>query len=570
MGPPEAGAGARQQARANGPLRTLLAMLVVALAFAAVAGQLVRLALPGRSGPSSTLSETVGQSFARPDIVDRNGRLLATDVEVYSLFADPARVLDRDEVFEKLSPIFPNLSRDALRADLADRTRRFAWIKRGLAPKTAQTVHDLGIPGLDFRLELGRAYPGGTSAGHVLGNVNIDNKGVAGIERYLDEHVGVESVTGATLSEHAPVRLSLDIGVQHAVESELASAMDRYEARGAAALVLDVGTGEVLASASYPQVDPARPTMSLDPARIDKVASSTFELGSVFKTLTVAMVLDGGIADVDTMVDAREPLTAGRFTIRDLHPLGRPLSVAEVFIHSSNIGAAKLALQAGPRHMQTFLKRMQVLGAMKTEAGSIAAPQVPEPWGEIETMTVAYGHGLAVAPLQFAAAAAALVNGGNLVVPTFIKQPADAGLANVPLITAATSAQIRELMRRNVTEPGGTGKRADVPGYSVGGKTGTAEIPGRGGYRKKAVISSFLAAFPMERPKYLVLVLLFEPKPTGAANHEVLAGLNAAPTAGRIIARIGPLLGMMPTSASAGGSSGMAFDASSPAKYEAR
>jgi len=561
--------GGQRLTAANRPLRTLIAMLVVLLAFAAVAGQLVRLALSGQSELSSSFAATVDQSFARPDIVDRNGRLLATDVEAYSLFADPAHVLDRDEVVEKLRTVFTDIDGDALRKDLSDRSRRFVWIRRGLSPKTAQAVHNLGLPGLDFRRELRRAYPGGTLAGHVLGYVNIDNKGVAGIERYVDEVVGVEAVQGATLAERAPVRLSLDIGVQHAVEAELESAVERYEAKGAAGIVLDIASGEILASASLPEVDPAYPSMSLEQRRADKVAGSTFELGSVFKTATVAMALDAGLVSLDTQVDVREPLAAGRFTIKDLHPLGRPLSVAEIFIHSSNVGAAKLALRAGPEHLQGFLRRMQLLDPMKTEAGPVATPQVPEHWREIETMTIAYGHGLAVAPLQFAAAAGALLNGGNRMLPTFVKHPPDAGHVNVPLIAADTSARLRELMRRNVADPAGTGKRADVPGYLVGGKTGTAEIPGPGGYRKKAVISSFLAAFPMNEPKYLVFILLFEPKPTAAARGEVLAGLNAAPTAGRVVGRIGPLLGIMPAGRTLS-VPGMAFDATSPAKYEAR
>ncbi len=554
---------------ANRPLRTLIAMLVVLLAFAAVAAQLVRLALSGQFELSSSFAATVDQSFARPDIVDRNGRLLATDVEAYSLFADPAHVLDRDEVVEKLRTVFSDLDGDALRKDLSDRSRRFVWIRRGLSPKTAQAVHNLGLPGLDFRRELRRAYPGGALAGHVLGYVNIDNKGVAGIERYVDEVVGVEAVEGATLAERAPVRLSLDIGVQHAVEAELESAVERFEAKGAAGLVLDIKTGEILASASLPEVDPAYPSMSLEPRRADRVAGSTFELGSVFKTATVAMALDAGLVTVDTQVDVRAPLTAGRFTIKDLHPLGRPLSVAEIFIHSSNVGAAKLAVMAGPEHQQAFLRRMQLLDPIKTEAGPVAAPQVPDHWREVETMTIGFGHGLAVAPLQFAAAACALLNGGNRVLPTFIKHQPDAGHVNVPLIEAATSASLRQLMRRNVADRAGTGNRADVPGYLVGGKTGTAEIPGPGGYRKKAVISSFLAAFPMNEPKYLVFVLLFEPKPTAAASGEVVAGLNAAPTAGQIVGRIGPLLGIMPADQTAS-MPGMAFDATSPAKYEAR
>lgn len=550
----------------NGPLRTLIATAVMALFFMAIGAQLVRLALSGVGEGSISLSETVVQSFARPDIVDRNGRLLATDVEAYSLFADPARVIDRDEVVEKLAAVFPDIDRTALRKDLSDRNRRFVWVRRGLAPRTAQAVHDLGLPGLDFRRELRRAYPGGKIAGHLIGYVNIDNKGVAGIERYVDEVVGVESVQGATLAERPPVRLSIDIGVQHAVESELADAVGRYQAQGAAGIVLDVANGEVLASASLPAVDPARPSLSLD--KIDKVAGSTFELGSVFKTLTIAMALDKALAGPETIIDVRQELAAGRFTIKDLHPLRRPLSVAEIFLHSSNVGAAMLALQAGPQKFQDFLRHMQVLDQMRTEAGPVAMPQLPERWGEVETMTIAFGHGIAMAPLQFAAAAASVVNGGHRVVPTFIKQQPDAGSANIAVLAPATSEKMRVLMRRNVAEQGGTGKRAEVRGYLVGGKTGTAEMPGVGGYREKAVISSFLAAFPMDSPRYLVFVLLFEPKATQESGGEVLASRNAAPTAGRVIARIGPLLGMLPTQAAIPGASTLAFDAFSTGKYE--
>jgi cell division protein FtsI (penicillin-binding protein 3) len=553
---------------ANGPLRALVAMIFVAIAFIAVAAQLVRLALPLQTELSSSLSEVVDTNFARPDIVDRNGRLLATDVEAYSLFADPARVLDRDELVEKLKTVFSDLDQEALRKDLSNRQRRFVWVRRGLSPNKAQAVHNLGLPGLDFRRELRRAYPGGTLAGHVLGYVNVDNRGVAGIERYVDEAVGIEPVRDATLADRAPVRLSLDIGVQHSVESELAAAIDRYGAKGAAAIVLDATSGEIVASASLPEVDPAYPSTSLDNTKADKISGSTFELGSVFKTVTLAMVIDQGLASVDSLVDASEPLTAGRFTIKDLHSLGRPLSVTEVFIHSSNIGAAKLAMLAGAQRFRSFLQLLQLTDGMKTEIGPIASPQLPAHWGDIETMTIGFGHGLALAPLQFAAAAATLINGGTRVVPTFISRP-DTAADNTRIVGAATSAHMRELMRRNVTDPVGTGKRADVPGYAVGGKTGTAEIPGPGGYREHAVISSFLAGFPMNSPKYLVFVLLFEPKPTEAAGGEVLAGLNAAPTTARIIERIGPLLSVLPRAAAAS-NSGMAFDGAPAAKYQAK
>ncbi|MDH4982514.1 penicillin-binding protein 2 [Hyphomicrobium sp. D-2] len=575
--------------RASGPLRTLIATLAMGLAFVAVGAQLVRLAIRGQGGMSVSINETVAQSFARPDIVDRNGRLLATDVEAYSLFADPQRVIDRDEVIEKLSAVFTDIDRTTLRRDLSDRNRRFVWLRRGLSPRVAQQVHNLGLPGLDFRRELRRAYPAGNIAGHTIGYVNIDNKGVAGIERYVDEVVGVDAVHTATIADRPPVRLSIDVGVQHAVEAELADAIERYKAKGAAALVMDVNTGELLASASLPTVDPARPGTSLDTAFADKISSGTFELGSVFKTLTVAMALDQQLVTPDTVIDVGREMKTGRFTIKDVHSTGRPLSVAEIFLRSSNVGSAKLALQAGPKRQQEFLQHMSLLEGIKTEAGPVPPPQVPKRWGEVETVTVSYGHGIAMAPLQFAGAVATLINGGRKVVPTLVKRNPGADDAQTApqqqLISPATSAAMRTLMRGNVSGPVGTGKRANVPGYDVGGKTGTAELPGPGGYREKAVISSFIGAFPMEAPQYVVFVLLFEPKGTAETGGEILASRNAAPTMARVVSRIGPLLGILPKqSASADhvpGSSGqgngslalrsrLAFDAATVAKYETR
>ena len=553
---------------ADGPLRTLLATAAMGLAFMAVGAQLVRLALSNQTTLSATLNETVAQSFARPDIVDRNGRLLATDVEAYSLFADPARVIDRDEVIEKLAMVFPDLDRAAMRRDLADRDRRFVWIRRGLSPRIAQRIHNFGLPGIDFRRELRRAYPAGALAGHVIGYVNIDNKGVAGIERYVDELGAVEAVHGTTLTERPPVRLSLDIGVQHAVEAELTAAISRFQAKGAAGIVMDVSSGEVLASASFPTVDPGRPEMSLETSRLDKITSGTYELGSVFKALTVAMALDSALVTPDTVFDVRKELKSGRFTIKDLHPARRPYSVAEILEHSSNVGAAMLGLKVGSQGFQDFLRKLHLLDPIKTEAGGVAAPLLPKRWGEIEVITASYGHGIALAPLQFAAAASSLINGGRKISPTFVKTSADVGGEATPVLSSSTSDTMRDLMRRTVAS--GTGRRAEVSGYQVGGKTGTAELPGPGGYRKKAVISSFLGAFPIDRPKYLVFVLLFEPQGTDDADGEILASRNAAPTAGRIISRIGPLLGMLPSQAALPGRSGSMFDASRLAQYENR
>jgi cell division protein FtsI (penicillin-binding protein 3) len=471
---------------------------------------------------------------------------MATDVTMPSLFADPSIVQDRDEAAEQLSRVIPGLDSEEVRRLLEDRSRRFVWIRRGLSPKLAQDVHDLGLPGLAFRFELRRAYPLGRLAGHALGHVNVDNKGVAGIERYLDETVGVEAVNGATQTSAPSVRLALDVGVQHALEDELEGATRRFEAKGAAGVIMNVRTGEVRAAASLPEIDPAFPGKAGETASLDKVAGGAFELGSIWKAMTIALALESGTATLDRIVDVTQPLSAGRFTIKDMHPLNRPLTVAEVFINSSNVGAGLLALEAGAVRQRTLLERLGATDRMRTETGPVAAPLLPARIERAEQITLSYGHGIAVAPIQFAAAAAALINGGERVTPTFLARDGAVPGERKRAVSAATSARINELMRRNVTDPAGTGKRADVPGYRVGGKTGTAEIPMKGGYSDKAVISSFLAAFPMDAPEYLVLVSLFEPNGTSETNGEILAGLNAAPTAGQVIARVAPLLGVMP------------------------
>lgn len=524
-------------------LRALAVTGAVGLAFTAVGAQLVRLAAVN-SGITiqSNLSEPVAQSFSRPDLVDRNGRLFATDVENPSLFADPGLIIDRDEVVEKLRQVLPELNARDLRRDLSDRNKRFVWIKRQIAPNLAQRVHDLGLPGLSFRTELKRAYPLSRLAGHVLGAVNVDNKGVSGMERYLDDSGSVEAVHGASLSERAPVRLSIDVGVQHSLTEELQEATKRYKAEGATGVVMDVNTGEVLAATSLPEPDP-RLGSAADTQQTDRVSGGTYELGSIFKMLTVAESLDEGVSTLDTIYDIRQPLVDGRFTIKDLHPLGRPASVRDIFLHSSNVGAAMVALKSGGDKQKAFLTKLGLLDQARTEAGPIAAPQVPKRWERIEQITISYGHGVAVAPLQFAAAAAALVNGGELVKPTFVKGREQ---TKTRVIKAETSRQINEIMRLNVTDPAGTGKRADVPGYRVGGKTGTAEMAARGGYAEKSVISSFVAAFPMEKPQYVVMIMLFKPQATDETANQITAGHNAAPTAGRVIARVAPLLGVLP------------------------
>jgi cell division protein FtsI (penicillin-binding protein 3) len=546
-----------KQIAGHGPPRTrksaaatsILILAAVALSFAAVSGQLVRLAWNGQNSHRLDVAEPIVHIWARPDMVDRRGRLIATDLQFHSLYADPAMVLDPDEAAERLGRIFSDIDVRALRAQLADRSRRFVWIKRALPPSLAQTIHDLGFPGLAFRTEPKRAYPQGRLAGHVLGSVNIDNKGMSGLERHIDEALGMQSGLAGDI-ERPPVTLSLDLGVQHGVEEELSAAMARFSARAAAGIMMDVDTGEVVAAVSLPDVDPGRPAEAQEPDRMDRLQVATYELGSVFKVVTVAMAMELGLAQPSTVIDVRVPVQVGRWTIRDLHPSGRPLTMREVLVRSSNVGATKLALMAGPERQRAFLQRIGLLDGISSEAGSVTAPVLPSRWTDVEAATIGFGHGIAIAPMQFAAVAAGLVNGGYRVSPTFLRS--DPSLVRAAkedrerVVSDSTSRRVRELMRNAVTMPGATGRRADVPGYEVGGKTGTAEIAGRGGYRAKAVVASFLAAFPMRAPRYLLLVSLIEPKPAAGTHGHITAGVNAAPVAASIIARAAPLLGVAP------------------------
>jgi len=525
--------------------RSLIVLAFVLLCFAAITAQLARLALVGGTRTRTTAAEPLLHGLARPDIVDRHGRLMATDLAVNSLYADPQLIQDLDEAIEKIAAVLPSLGEAELRKLLADKSRRFVWVARSLSPRHAQRIHDLGLPGLAFRTELRRVYPLGALAGHVLGAVDLDNRGLAGIERMLDDNGLVEPAKAAVRAAKPAVRLSLDVGAQHAVAEELRLALKQFAAAAAAGLVIDVRTGEIVAAVSLPEADPSKPAELLDPAKLDRLIAGTFELGSIYKILTIAMALECGIADLESIYDVRRHLSAGAHEIKDLYPQGRPLTAREIFLYSSNVGSAMLALQAGTERQRAFLTRLGLLLAMRTEAGPVAPPQLPKAWGRTETITIAYGHGLAVAPLQFAAAAAAVVNGGEMVVPTFLMR-AGAPVAAERVMSEATSASMRELMRLGVTHAAGTGRRAEAEGYGVGGKTGTAEIPGRGGYREKAVIASFLGAFPMESPRYITFVLLFEPQGTRETAGRITAGVNAAPVTARIVERIAPILGVLP------------------------
>lgn len=528
--------------------RVGLLILGFAVVYGVISLRLVQLgidadaSLPRRGGPADSVATS------RPDIVDRNGTILATDIKTFSLFGNPRRIIDADEAAELITAVLPDLNATEVRERLASK-RGFVWLKREITPHQQDEVHSLGLPGIDFLRENRRVYPAGPLAGHVLGHVNIDNAGIAGLEKWIDGQGFAELhqaglATGRVLK---PVELAIDLSAQHAMRDELQKAKDHFKAIAAAGIVLDVNSGEIVSMVSLPDYDPNQPGKSIDKSRLNRLTTGVFEMGSTFKALTVAMALDSGKINMHSRFDATAPLQYGGFTINDFHPERRVLTTPEVFIHSSNIGSARMALAMGVDAHRGFLKKMGQLDRLRTELPESAEPLLPKNWSELSTVTIAFGHGLSVAPLQSVMATAALVNGGYLIPPTFLKRTPEAAreLAK-QVIKPETSRQMRYLMRLNVEK--GTARRAEVEGFYVGGKTGTSEKVENGRYVKDKSLTSFMGTFPADNPRYLLLVMLDEPQATPETHGYATSGYNAVPTAGKIIARIAPLLGLMPRS----------------------
>ncbi len=520
-----------------------MACLGFALAFVLIGGRLVSFgfAATGKSGGGAY---DISTTIHRPDILDRNGRLLATDIRGATLYADPKKVIDCDELAEQVASVLPKVNVDSLRKRLKA-GGRFVRIARELTPTQQSEIYELGQPGLGFIEEYRRIYPVGATASHVVGLVDVDNRGLSGIEKFIDENPQLTMASPETPSGEDTVTISLDLGVQYVLREELVKAMKTFEAKAAAGIVMDVHSGEVLALASLPDYDPNHREQALDKNRLNRMVFGTYEMGSVFKVFTVAGVLDLGLASLNTRYDATNPIHYGGFTIHDFHGLHRPLTTAEVFIHSSNIGAAKMAVQMGIDRHRAFLEKLGLLTPVTTELGPSAAPILPPHWEKLNTMTIAFGHGLSVTPLQLAASTLPIVNGGIAVQPTFLPRTREEGMAEGHrVLKASTSADMLKLMRMNVVK--GTGRHADAEGYRVGGKTGTAEKVVHGRYSNSALLTSFLSVFPTDDPQYLVLVMLDEPQRVAATKGFATAGWNAAPTVGKIVERIGPILGVQP------------------------
>jgi cell division protein FtsI (penicillin-binding protein 3) len=486
-------------------------------------------------------------SRPRPEILDRNGEVLATDIKVMSVFAEPRRIIDKDEAVELLTAVLPDVNAKELRERLGSR-KGFVWVKRGIKPKEQEEVFRLGLPGVGFLPENKRVYPNGPVAAHVLGFTNVDTIGIAGMEKHIDG-LGLSDLTMAGFridpADLKPVRLSIDLRVTHAIRDELEKGIERFKAKAGAAAILDVNTGEIIALASLPDYDPNNPVDALEPMRINRMNVGVYEMGSTFKAISIAMALEANKVNLNSRVDARESLRYGKFTIHDFHAQHRVLTVPEVFTYSSNIGTARMALMVGVEGHKAFLRKMGQLDRLRTELPESAEPLAPRRWGELNTITIAFGQGLNVAPLQAMMAVGALSNGGQLITPTFLKRTEEEARANAPqVVRPEVSEALRYLMRLNAEK--GSARTVDIRGYYVGGKTGTADKIIRGRYAKDRVFTTFMAIAPADKPRYLFLTLMDEPQALPETQGYRTAAWNSGAVTGKIIERVANMLNLPP------------------------
>jgi cell division protein FtsI (penicillin-binding protein 3) len=528
-------AGQRHALIAVAHMRLMMVMLLFAAAVAVVIGRLAMLAL--LSGGEAHAGMFLGAP--RGDIVDRNGQPLARTIDAWTIAVHPRKLLgDPAEIASRLAELMPERGDQAFFHRLLTGDVSFTYLQRRASPALVEAVNAIGEPAIVFDRETQRLYPQSSMAAHALGFLSTDGKGMSGMERVLDARLTNPALSGK------PVALSIDTRVQAAMESELGRAMAAYQARGAAGLVLDVDTGEIVSMVSLPVFNPNRVGMAGTEELRNNTVQSVYELGSTFKIISAAAALETGVANMSRRFDATAPLQVGRFRIKDDHAQSRWLNVPETLIHSSNIATARIADEIGPRRMQAMFRRLGFDTKPDIELREKGRPLWPTYWARTTTMTTAYGHGIAVTPLHLASAYAAVINGGIWRPSTLLKVEPGKAPKGRRVISEATSAKIRQIMRLIVQE--GTGRKAEAPGYRVGGKTGTAEVPQAGGYAKNANVSTFAGAFPMDRPRYVVIAMMDSPKRVEANQFQTTAAYTAAPVVSRVIARTGSLLGVIP------------------------
>lgn len=540
---PKPGAKQRGQLLATQHMRLMVLMLVFA---AGVVVIMLRLTQLGVTAAAKTRSPTAGH-VARGDIVDRNGEPLARTIDAWTIGVHPRRVLgDKLEIAARLADLMPDVGDQARFYTLLTKDVNFTYLNRRASPALVEAVNAIGEPGIVYAAEPQRLYPQSMLGAHVLGYIGpvSDDPGIhgrSGMERALDERLTDPARAGS------PVALSIDSRVQAAMESELGRAMTGFQARGAAGVVMDVATGEVVAMASFPHFNPNRVGMSGTEQLRNNVTQSVYELGSTFKPLAMAAALDTGVVtNIAQRFDATVPLKVGRFTIRDDrgHEQKRWLNIPETLIHSSNIATARIADMVGAPRMQALFRKLGFDTRPHIELKEKGRPLWPTYWARTTTMTTAYGHGIAVTPLHLASAYSAMVNGGVWRPATLLKVQPGAEPKGRRVFSEATSARMRQLLRLIVLE--GTGRKGEAPGYRVGAKTGTAEAASAGGYDRHRNVSTFAAAFPMDAPRYVVIAMLDSPKGNAESFGLTTAAWTVAPVVSRVISRTGAMLGVIP------------------------
>ena len=545
----------RERLRLRAERRLVFLSASFVLAFGAIGG---RMGLMAATEPVEPRASAPGAEIIalRSEITDRNGRILATNLTTHALYAHPKVMVDPKGVATKLAVIFPDLDAAALERRFTD-GRSFVWIRKVLSPEQMQLVHEIGDPGLLFGPREMRLYPNGTLAAHVLGGTSFGAEGVhsaeivgtAGIEKALDARLRDPAQAGT------PLTLSLDLSLQATVEEVLGVGMTMLNAKGAAAILMDVRTGEILSITSLPSFDPNdRPSLVLaegadpgDSPLFNRAVQGVYELGSTFKIFAAAQAMELGLLGPDSMVDANAPMTWGKFKIREFENknYGPLLSVTDVIVKSSNVGTAHIALMIGPLQQQVFLKSLGFFDPTPVELVEApgARPLIPKRWTEIVTITAAYGHGLSASPMHLAAAYAAIANGGVMLKPTLLKRAGPT--SGIRVMSEATAAEAVRMLRLVVTD--GTATLGEVPGYEVAGKTGTADKPkASGGYYEDKVINTFAAIFPASNPQYVLVVTLDEPLDSAGSEPRRTAGWTAVPVAAEIIRRIAPMMGLRP------------------------
>ena len=533
--------------RLKGQNRIRLMGLFFATVFLAISAQLLRITIIQPMGQEAKIIAAAAERIPRPDIVDRNGIVLATDIAVASLYADPRKIIDIDEAVELITATVPDIDAKSLLSKLKQPGRAFIWLKRQVSPEERDAVYNLGIPGVGYVNERKRVYPQGRLSAHTVGYVDVDTKGIAGIERYLDD---AGALYTASLAEPgktwaAPAELAMDIRVQHALTDEISKAVTKFRAIAGGGIILDVETGEIVALTSLPDFDPNAESKKIGKDEQNRMLSGVYELGSVIKAVTFAMAFETGTVNMNSKYDARFPLVIGSARISDFHAQRRVLTVPEIFTNSSNIGTAKMALDVGVERHKAFLASVGLFDKLLTEVPETARPLLPRQWGKLVSATAAFGHGFAVQPLQGLSVVAGLLNDGKMVPPTFMRRSKEeAEVLGKSIVKPSTAESLRYLFRLNTIE--GTASKADVIGYRVGGKTGTAEKVINKRYSKDHSLTSFIGAFPMEKPRYAILIMLDEPKALPETYGFSTAGWNAVPTAAKIIERIAPMLGVAP------------------------